>query len=160
IEGEVVAVDTDELVRSVVASLASRITETRGQVIVHGPLPVVPAEETQLGQVFQNLLTNSLKFVASDRAPVVEVAAERVGGEWLFSVTDNGIGIDPRHRERIFGMFKRLHGRDEYPGTGIGLALVKKIVERRRGRIGVEDNPAGPGSRFWFSIPARQETET
>jgi signal transduction histidine kinase len=87
----------------------------------------------------------------------VAVAAERVGDEWRFSVTDNGIGVEPRHRERIFGMFKRLHTRTEYSGSGIGLALCKRIIQREGGRIGVEDAPSGGGSRFWFAIPVSSE---
>jgi signal transduction histidine kinase len=95
-----------------------------------------------------------LKFVPPGVVPEVVVSAERTGEEWRFSVTDNGIGIEPRHRDRIFGMFKRLHGRDEYEGSGIGLALCKRIVEREEGRVGVEAAPAGGGSRFWFTLLA------
>jgi signal transduction histidine kinase len=87
----------------------------------------------------------------------VAVSAERVGDEWCFSVTDNGIGIEPRHRERIFGMFKRLHSRSEYSGSGIGLALCKRIIQREGGRLGVEDAPSGQGSRFWFTLPLSSE---
>jgi signal transduction histidine kinase len=85
--------------------------------------------------------------------PEVVVSAERIGDEWDFSVVDNGIGIEPRHRERIFGMSKRLHGRTEFEGSGIGLALCKRIVERGGGRIGVEAAPSGQGSSFWFALP-------
>ena len=119
-----------------------------------GVLPVVTGEPTQLRQVFQNLLTNAVKFAAPGRRPDVRVAAARSDGEWRIEVTDNGIGIDPRHRERVFGMFKRLHTREDYPGTGIGLAITQKVVERHRGRIGVDDTPAGVGCRFWFTLPA------
>jgi signal transduction histidine kinase len=94
-----------------------------------------------------------LKFTPAGVVPEVVVSAERIGDEWDFSVTDNGIGIEPRHRDRIFGMFKRLHNRSEYAGTGIGLALCKRIVERKGGRIGVEAAPSGHGSRFWFALP-------
>jgi signal transduction histidine kinase len=94
-----------------------------------------------------------LKFTPAGVVPEVVVSAERIGDEWDFSVTDNGIGIEPRHRDRIFGMFKRLHNRSEYAGTGIGLALCKRIVERKGGRIGVDGAPSGQGSCFWFALP-------
>jgi signal transduction histidine kinase len=105
--------------------------------------------------VFQNIVSNALKFVAAGVRPQVSVSAQREQGGWRFTVVDNGIGIEARHRERIFGMFKRLHARDEYPGTGIGLALCKKIVERHGGAIGVDDAPGG-GSSFWFTIPTER----
>jgi signal transduction histidine kinase len=147
------AVDCNRLVQHVTTVLAARIDEAQADVRV-GCLPTVIAEPTQLGEVFQNLLSNALKFAADDRAPRVEVTAEPVEFGWRFTVTDNGIGIEPRHRDRVFGMFKRLHGRDEYPGTGIGLALVKKIVERHDGSIWIEAPPSGVGTRFAFTIPA------
>jgi signal transduction histidine kinase len=112
------------------------------------------ADPEQLFLVFQNLLTNALKFASVGVAPKISVEATLDGDQCHFSVTDNGIGIEPRHRDQIFGMFKRLHTRSEYPGTGIGLALVKKIVERHGGIVGVEDAPEGTGSRFWFTLPA------
>jgi PAS domain S-box-containing protein len=121
-------------------------------------LPVLVGEATQLSQVCQNLVSNALKFTAPGVTPRVKVGAEQCDEGWRFSVTDNGIGIEARYRERIFGMFKRLNARDEYPGTGIGLALAKKIIERHGGRIGVEDAPSGDGSRFWFVLPAGEET--
>jgi signal transduction histidine kinase len=99
------------------------------------------------------------EFVAPGVSPAVAVTVERSDHECCISVTDNGIGIEPKHRERIFGMFKRLHGRDVYPGTGIGLTLVKKIVERHGGKVGVEDSPTGTGTRFWFTLPLSQETK-
>src|SRR6202022_2403143 len=99
---------------TVLAGLASTIDQTGADISI-GELPVIEGEPTQLFQVFQNLLSNSMKFVAPRVRPRVVVAVERAGEVWRFTVTDNGIGIDPSHRERIFGMFKRLHGRDEYP---------------------------------------------
>ena len=124
------------------------------------PLPTVAGQSLQLVQVFQNLVSNALKFVVEGVVPEVVVSAEQMGQMWRFTVTDNGIGIEPRHRERIFGMFKRLHARAEYSGTGIGLALCKRIVERNGGRIGVgapAGTDTGTGTRFWFTLPIPKE---
>jgi light-regulated signal transduction histidine kinase (bacteriophytochrome) len=115
-------------------------------------MPRVTANTVQLTQLFQNLIGNALKF-CKDRRPEIRVAAERQGPEWVFSVQDNGIGIDPQYRDRIFLIFQRLHKREEYEGTGIGLAICKKIVEQQGGRIWVESEP-GKGSTFKFTLPA------
>ena len=122
-----------------------------GAVVTRGDLPTVPADCTLLLQVFQNLIGNAIKFRGA-RRPEIRVQAERQGGEWVFSVRDNGIGIDPSQAQRIFVIFQRLHARDEYPGTGVGLAVCKKVVERHGGRIWVESEP-GRGSTFRFTIP-------
>ena len=148
--------DCNLVVDTVLTALGPAISETGASIHVE-QLPVVSAEATQLSQVFQNLIANALKFVATDVTPEVAVAVEPAGAQWRFTITDNGIGIDPAHRERIFAMFKRLHSREEYPGTGIGLALVKKIVERHGGRIGVEDAPNRTGTRFWFTLQAEED---
>ena len=103
--------------------------------VSHDPLPMVRADPSQLVQVFQNLLSNALKY-CGDKPPEIHVSAERKDGEWLFSVRDNGIGIEPQYAERVFGILQRLHTREEYPGTGIGLAICKRIVERHQGGIG------------------------
>ena len=156
VEGTHESVDCNALVQSTLSWLAPTIDATGADISV-GELPVVRAEKAQLGQVFLNLLSNALKFVAPGTRPNVAVDAERMGDTWRFSVTDNGIGIDPKYRERIFGKFKRLHGREEFPGTGIGLALVKRIVEQHGGVVGIEDAPLG-GSRFWFTLPTSEGT--
>jgi PAS domain S-box-containing protein len=152
LEGDTGPTDSAAVVRSVLTSLGPTIDQT-GTAVEVGDLPMVLAEPEQLGRVVQNLISNGIKFVPAGVTPRISVTAEPDGAEWRFSVTDNGIGIEPRHRDRIFGMFKRLHGRDAYPGTGIGLALVKKIVERHGGQVGVDDAPTGTGCRFWFTLP-------
>ena len=106
--------------------------------------------------MLQNLVGNALKFHGS-APPRVHISAKEINGEWRFAVHDNGIGIDPQQAERIFLLFQRLHARDEYPGTGIGLAIAKKIVERHGGRIWVESEP-GKGSTFYFSLPRKEVT--
>ena len=145
------AVDAQQVFETVLADLHGRINETGA--IVHGrTLPVLNADHTQLAQVFANLIRNALTFVADDVTPQVLVWAEPDGGAWRFTVADNGIGIPPEHRQRVFGMFKRLHTRDVYPGTGVGLAIVQKVVQRHDGIVWIEDNPGG-GSRLIFTIP-------
>lgn len=133
------------------ANLAATV-EASGARISHGPLPVVLAQPGRLAIVFQNLVGNALKYRSPERPPEVRVEAGRLGDMWEFSVRDNGIGIEPEHFERIFKMFQRLHARAEYEGTGIGLALVRRIVELAGGKVRVESAP-GEGSTFFFTIP-------
>jgi PAS domain S-box-containing protein len=126
-----------------------------GATVTRGDLPAVSGDDVQLGALFQNLIANAIKF-RGDRAPVVQVSAEREGEHWRFAVQDNGIGIESEYRERIFVIFQRLHGHGTYPGTGIGLAICKRIVERHGGRIWVESTP-GAGATFWFTLGERQD---
>ncbi|NEP36928.1 ATP-binding protein, partial [Moorena sp. SIO3B2] len=134
------------------ANLRGRIRET-GAVITHDPFPTVMADSTQLMQLFQNLIGNAIKF-RSEQPPEIHVGAKRLEDSWLFSVQDNGIGIEPQFSDRIFVIFQRLHTRDEYPGTGMGLAICKKILECHRGKIWVESE-LGHGATFYFTIPVR-----
>jgi signal transduction histidine kinase len=124
--------------------------EEKGALISAGPLPQVMADPLQVSQLFQNLIANGIKF-CRDRRPEISVGAERHGAEWTFFVRDNGIGIDPQYADRIFLIFQRLHKREEFAGTGIGLAICKKIVERHGGRIWLESTP-GQGTTFYFTF--------
>jgi PAS domain S-box-containing protein len=142
--------DGSTILTSVLANLAVAIRESQA-VVTHDALPTVMADPIQITQLLQNLIGNGIKF-RSEQPPEIHVGAERREGEWVFSVRDNGIGIEPQYFERIFGVFQRLHTRREYPGTGIGLAICKKIVERHGGRIWVESEP-GQGATFLFTIP-------
>jgi light-regulated signal transduction histidine kinase (bacteriophytochrome) len=143
-------VDTGQVVSGVLRDLRPKLDELGAEVEV-GPLPVLAANEIQLTQVFLNLVANALKF-RSEQPPHVEISAKREGKAWVFAVADNGIGMASEYHERIFELFRRLHTQDRYPGTGIGLAVCKKIVERYGGRIWVESEP-GLGSVFRFLLP-------
>jgi PAS domain S-box-containing protein len=144
-------VETGAVVARVVAGLQAQegVREVRFAV---GDLPTVLGDEQQIGQLFQNLIGNAIKFVPEDRMPEVHVTAERDGHAWRFGIADNGIGLDPAHADRIFRMFQRLHTRDDYPGTGIGLAIAKKVVERHGGDIWAGPREGG-GTTFWFTLP-------
>jgi PAS domain S-box-containing protein len=144
-------VDANEPLQETLANLAGAISESGAQ-ITAGPLPSVRVQGPHLKQLFQNLIGNAIKYCAPGTSPVIHVSAEQKGDMWMFSVTDNGIGIDPEYKEQIFGLFKRLHTADEYSGTGIGLAICQRLVERYKGRIWVQSKP-GQGSTFAFTLP-------
>jgi PAS domain S-box-containing protein len=146
-----VPVEADVVLGSVLRSLEGAILE-RGATVTHEPLGVVHGDSTQIGQLLQNLVANAIKFGRPDVPPEVRVERVPERGEWHVVVRDNGIGIEARHAERIFKMFGRLHGREEYEGTGIGLAICRRIADRHAGRIWVESEP-GSGSAFHVSIP-------
>ena len=120
--------------------------------IIRDPMPVVSGDAVLLAQLFQNLISNSLKF-CTEPTPRIHFSAKPSGDDWIFSIEDNGIGIEPQFLDRIFAIFQRLHSHADFPGTGIGLALCKKIVDRHGGRIWVTSE-AGKGSTFSFSLPA------
>lgn len=151
---EFTATDCSSVLGHAIANLGGAIESARA-LVTNDDLPVVQADAGQLMQLFQNLIGNAVKFHGQD-PPRVHVSAQSRAGEWLFAVRDNGIGIEPEYAERIFVIFQRLHGFSEYPGTGIGLSICKKIVERHGGRIWVESKP-GAGSTFYFTIPIRSE---
>jgi len=133
------------------SNLEATITET-GARITHDHLPEVYADRIQLTQVFQNLIGNAIKFRKPDDIPRIHISSRQQETMWIFSVQDNGIGMDPKYFDRIFTIFQRLHTRQAYPGTGIGLALCKRIVERHGGCIWVESEP-DKGTVFWFTLP-------
>jgi light-regulated signal transduction histidine kinase (bacteriophytochrome) len=135
-------------------NLEGVIQETGGRV-TRGPLPRICFDATQLTQLFQNLIGNAVKFRSQD-SPKVDIRVSQVEGGWVFSIRDNGLGIDPEHKDTIFHVFRRLHSRDKYPGSGIGLAICKRIVERHGGEIWVDSTP-GQGSTFYFSVPDQTE---
>jgi signal transduction histidine kinase len=149
-------VDCDAAMKEVLLHLGPAMQES-GAVVTHSTLPTVWANRSQLAQVFQNLIGNAIKFRGKE-PPVISVQAEKAGPQWLFSVSDNGIGIAPEHTENVFVVFQRLHTRTEYPGNGIGLAICKKIVEHCGGKIWVEAQ-AGHGSIFKFTMPCEGPAE-
>ena len=145
--------DCEAVFTAAVENLQVSIAET-GATVTRGPLPKVVGDPGQFLQLFQNLIGNGIKF-HGDRPPVVHVSANKRDHEWLFAVQDNGIGIEEKYSHRLFVVFQRLHNQSEYPGTGIGLALAQKIVERHGGRIWFESVP-GLGSTFYFTLPTEE----
>ena len=144
----------EHVLQNTFSNLHEAIKET-GASITHGSLPIVMADSSQLTHLFKNLISNAIKF-CNHRTPKIHVDVKRKDEEWLFSVEDNGIGISPKNFDRIFLMFQRLHKEAEYPGTGIGLSICKKIAERHGGRIWLDSKP-GKGSTFFFTIPIRED---
>ena len=143
-------IDAGEILQKTLLNLQVAISNS-GASIISTDLPKVRIYEFQLEQVFQNLIGNAIAY-RGDEPPRIQIAAVRQGREWLFSVQDNGIGIEPQFQEHIFGIFKRLHSTAEYSGTGMGLAICQRAVERAGGRIWVESAP-GKGSTFYFTVP-------
>ena len=141
--------DAHAVLGEAILNLQAAIEES-GALVTNDDLPTVRADTSQLLQVFQNLIANAIKF-QGDTPPRIHVSAQDQGGEWLFSVRDNGIGIDREYADRLFVIFQRLHTKQEYPGTGIGLAVCKRIVERHGGRIWFESE-LGKGATFFFTI--------
>ena len=142
--------DMNFVIGSVMRDLEGQIAEA-GATVSYAPQPTIKADQTQMTQLMENLIGNAIKF-RSDRAPIVQISATRMGRFWQFAVSDNGIGLDLKYKARIFEMFQRLHTRDEYKGTGIGLAICKRIVDRHGGQIWVE-SAQGEGTTFYFTIP-------
>jgi light-regulated signal transduction histidine kinase (bacteriophytochrome) len=146
-------VAVDAALRRALGNLRAAVEEASASISYEG-LPTLEADEVQLTQLFQNLIGNALKF-RSASVPRIDVSASETDREWEFAVKDNGLGIEPAYFERIFMVFQRLHSKGEYPGTGIGLAICKKVVERHGGRIWVESQ-LGAGSCFRFTLPKKQ----
>jgi chemotaxis family two-component system sensor kinase Cph1 len=132
--------------------------EAVGATITHDPLPAVMGDDLQIVQLLQNLIGNAIKF-RSQEPPLIHIGARPVGERWLFFVRDNGIGIDPQFTERVFVIFQRLHSQEKYPGTGVGLAIARKIIERHGGRIWVDSEP-GKGATFYFTLQPAESLPT
>ncbi len=150
-----VPVDLDSALTRALANLDVTMSAAGAEVVVRGTLPTVPGDPILLTALFQNLVVNAIKYRSPDRPSRTEVSAEQRDDHWLVSVDDNGIGIDPQYAERIFTIFQRLHLREEYDGTGIGLALCRKIVDFHRGHISLVEK-TDPGARFQFTLPVTQ----
>jgi light-regulated signal transduction histidine kinase (bacteriophytochrome) len=145
-------VNMNSILKNVLTDLSPSITE-KNATITKDPLPEIVADRTQMRKVLQNLISNALKF-HGESPPNIHISGESKENKWVFSVKDNGIGIDPQYFDRIFKIFQRLHTRDEYEGTGIGLAVCKKIIQRHNGEIWVKSEK-NKGSTFYFSIPKK-----
>jgi light-regulated signal transduction histidine kinase (bacteriophytochrome) len=154
-DGMVEVVDFNAIAAEAVENLQASIAEG-GATVICDPLPQVHGRQAHFVQLVQNLISNALKY-RSEQPPDIHISAEQVRGRWRFAVTDNGIGIDPKYHQNIFGVFKRLHNRS-IPGTGIGLAICQRVVERYGGRIWVESH-AGHGATFYFTLPVMKDSQ-
>lgn len=152
-ELELTPINPELVINELLSLIEQEIAERNATVEVKSPIGVVLAHQTTLSQIIANLVSNALKFVEPGRKPVVRIWAEESPGSVRLIVEDNGIGVEPTHQKRIFGLFERLHNNSIYPGTGVGLAIVRKGIERMSGRAGVE-SALGKGSRFWIELPA------
>ncbi len=141
----------DEDLEAALTHLEQAISES-GAAVTHDPLPTLPVDRGQMVRLFQNLIGNAIKYRKPDQAPKVHIAAKQKGAEWVISIRDNGIGFDPKYASTIFEPFKRLHTAEEYPGTGVGLAICRRIIQAQRGRIWAESQP-GAGTTFFFTLP-------
>ena len=150
-DGEFESVDMDNVMSTVLSNLHLISEENKAEIIIDEPLPIIKGDPSQMVHIFQNLITNGIKF-NDKKTPEIHISSQINRNEWLFKVSDNGIGIATEYQEKIFEIFKRLHDRQEYPGTGIGLAICQKIIERHGGKIWVESE-MGKGSTFYFNIP-------
>jgi light-regulated signal transduction histidine kinase (bacteriophytochrome) len=158
-EGAIPSVDAGCVFADVLDGLRAQIDEA-GAEVTASELPTVAIHHSRLAQLFQNLISNAIKYRSKEVAPRVHISADERDGRCVFSVADNGIGIEPQFAEQIFGLFKRLHDRSEYPGSGIGLATCQRIVEHYGGRIWVEQSEPGRGSTVSFSLPCGNEDGT
>lgn len=150
IDSEITLIDMNQVINEVITMNQRYIRDRKAEIIFDG-LPIVSASKTLMTQVFQNLIVNAVKYQLPDSTPKIAIESEDVGTHWQFKVIDNGIGINQEYKEKIFNIFQRLHGKDEYSGTGVGLAISKKAIEYHQGKIWVEENPLG-GSIFMFTI--------
>ena len=150
------ALDPGQIVQDAIGALAVQFEERRAEVNVCGPLPLVLGDRVLLGQILANFLSNALKFVPSDRKPEIKIWATTQGSVVRLWIQDNGIGIEPHYHDRIFKLFERLHSKEEYAGTGVGLGIVKRAAERLGGRVGFDSKP-GKGSRFWVELILAKE---
>jgi len=152
-EGPPPAIDSANVLAGVLEMLGAPI-EAAGAIVTSTPLPLISMQESRLAEVFQNLISNAIKYKSS-APPRIHISASVQDGWCVFSVSDNGIGIEPQFSQQIFGPFKRLHGRDQYPGSGLGLAICQRIVQQYDGRIWLEKSIPGEGSTFCFAVPSR-----
>jgi light-regulated signal transduction histidine kinase (bacteriophytochrome) len=147
-----VSVALDEDLEAALTHLGQAIVES-GASVTHDPMPTLRVDRGQMVRLFQNLVGNAVKYRHRDRAPVIHISAEQKDSEWVISISDNGIGFEPKYASAIFEPFKRLHSATEYPGTGVGLAICRRIVQAHRGRIWADSRP-GEGTTFCFTLPA------